>query len=467
MLAYVALSLATLNLTVRLDREMIDVWDESLYATSALEMRSSGQWAATTFQGELDYFNSKPPLNTWLIATSFEALGVHLVSLRLPSALAAWLTVVVAFVWARSHFGVMTAGLTALVLGSTYPFLYVHAGRTANADAPLALIVTLATVVVWTSGTHRSRGVWLGPLAAAALMLKGPAALAFVGPLVMADVVAARAEGGLDSRWWRTRGIGALAGGLLVAWWAVARYHVDGWRFLGRLVSYDMVGRATSGVEGHDEVWYYYALVLLRHHYEWLGVTVGALALAPSSLPRLRTWVQRPDAPSRLRLTVLAWVVATLVVPTIVPTRLAWYLNPFYPGAAVMTALAIRHAWAAASRRWSRAMLAGLVVTGVLTAEGRMIYRSLAMIDLDRSAQGLLIDSGARLAGWRVFATQCPYPETYLAVAAGATCVVAAEAAAAARAALPGDYWIGPPDASLPDADRVAVNRAASLHRFR
>ena len=72
-LTVLAFVLATLHLTVRLDREMVDVWDESIYATSALEMRESRVWAVTTFHGAVDYFNSKPPLNVWMLVGAFDA----------------------------------------------------------------------------------------------------------------------------------------------------------------------------------------------------------------------------------------------------------------------------------------------------------------------------------------------------------------------------------------------------------
>ena len=174
-LTSLAFVLATLHLTVRLDREMVDVWDESLYATSALEMRASGQWAVTTFQGAIDYFNSKPPLNVWLIVGAFELFGVGLVPLRLPAALAAWLTILVVSLWTRRVCGPVVAALAALVLATTYPFLYVHAGRSANADAPLTLVVTLVFVVLWMARDDARRAIWLGPLAATALMQIGRA----------------------------------------------------------------------------------------------------------------------------------------------------------------------------------------------------------------------------------------------------------------------------------------------------
>src|SRR5690349_2603508 len=85
-LAVLVLTLAALNVGYRLDREVVTAWDESLYATSAAEMLTSGNWLVTTFHDKIDYYNSKPPLNIWLIATSFKTFGVGLGALRLPSA---------------------------------------------------------------------------------------------------------------------------------------------------------------------------------------------------------------------------------------------------------------------------------------------------------------------------------------------------------------------------------------------
>lgn len=461
-----ALALAAVNLSVRLDREMIDVWDESLYATSALEMRASGQWAVTTFQGAVDYFNSKPPLNVWLIAGSFDLFGVGLVPLRLPAALAAWLTILTVCVWTWRVCGAVVAALATMILATSYAFLYVHAGRTANADAPLTLVVTLVFVTLWTARERPWRAVWLGPLAAAAVLLKGPAALAYLLPLVLADAIDRLRASGWERRWLVPRLAGGALAAVPLALWAVARWRFDGWAFLGLLVSYDIVNRATVGVEGHGEPLHYYVEVLLRHHYEWLTVTVVALALAPTVAVRAWHWLADGND-GRLRGLVAAWLVATLVVPTLVPTKLAWYLTPFYPGAAVLTALAVHHAWqalrVAGARRRAQALVA-LVAVAALAAEGRMIYRSVALLDLDRSAQGLLLAAGP-LPGVRVFGVRCPYPEAFLAAAAGATCLIAADLDTFRRAARPGDLWLDGPEARLSGLEFLGRNRRASLHR--
>ena len=88
-LAVAVLGLAAFNLTFHLGHESLMEWDESLYATSAYEMLESGNWVVTTFDGATDYYNSKPPLNVWLIALSMKAFGPSLTAMRLPSIVAA------------------------------------------------------------------------------------------------------------------------------------------------------------------------------------------------------------------------------------------------------------------------------------------------------------------------------------------------------------------------------------------
>lgn len=461
-----ALLVTALNLGVRLDREMVDVWDESLFAAHALDMHQSRQWVVTTTGGEVDYYDTKPPLNSWLVATSFDLFGVGLVPLRLPSVLAAAGTVLTVFIWARSVLGMAVAAWSVLVLSTSYPFLFVHSGRTANADAPLALLVTLMFVVLWRSSTTPRQLAGVGPLVAAAIMLKGPAALGFMAPLVVAGAVAQMRHRRPRSAWVTPLAVGGVAGVLPVALWALARWQFDGWRFLGPMVDYDIVQRATTAIQGHDETWHFYVDVLLRHHYDWLVLTGAAVLLAPKALRQ--AWQRVSNAHPDGALLIGAWAVATWLVPTLLPTKLAWYLTPFYPGAAVVTALAVHDGWRQMrdERQHRRAAaFAALVVLAVGVAEGRMIYRSVARIDLHRSPQGLLLAFGDAVRGARVFAAGCPSPEAFLIDAAGGTCVAVANVDDAGLQARPGDLWVDTAPAVAPGFTLLGRNREASLHR--
>ena len=156
-LAAAVLVLAVFNLTFRLGSEGLTEWDESLYVTTALEIVDSHDWVGTTFRGTLDYSNSKPPLNVWLVALSTRAFGVSLVALRLPSTIAALLTVLVLLLWTWHRFNPVTGVLSALVGAGggffSIPFLtwsnvamHTAVGTSAALSFPIAVFTTLGNV---------------------------------------------------------------------------------------------------------------------------------------------------------------------------------------------------------------------------------------------------------------------------------------------------------------------------------
>lgn len=229
------------------------------------------------------------------------------------------------------------------------------------------------------------------------------------------------------------------------------------------MIGDDLVARASAPIEGHDEPLWFYLTVLTRYAYEWLIVAAIALVSAPrASGPAER----RPAAVrERRRLAVGAWVVATVAIPTLLPTKLAWYLNPFYPGLAMFVGLVLDRAWQAAPpRAWRRVVVSVSIAVCVVAVETRLWLRS-NRLDLDRSAQGLLLANAGMLRGHRVFAPQCPRPEWFLAAAAESRCLVAPDLDAFASRAASGDFWIDRRDARPAGLTPIAVNRGASLHR--
>lgn len=264
--ACAVLALAAFNLSFRLGQEFVTEWDESLYAISAWEAVTHGNWIGTTFLGEVDYYNTKPPLNIWLIALSFKAFGASIWSLRLASALSAWLTIAVLQYWTKRLYGPVAAVLSSVVLATLFGFYYVHSARTANTDAIFTLLMVLIVVTLWADMRRPSARIWLGPLLAAAFLLRG---LAVLMPLALVMLVLVADPRERKQPWLPT--LAALA--LFVipsAAWAIARFQVDGTRFFERMIMFDFVGRTAMALEGHRGGPFYYLNILQKHHYDWL-----------------------------------------------------------------------------------------------------------------------------------------------------------------------------------------------------
>jgi 4-amino-4-deoxy-L-arabinose transferase-like glycosyltransferase len=193
---------------------------------------------------------------------------------------------------------------------------------------------------------------------------------------------------------------------LPVAGWAVARYRVDQWQFLERMFHYDFIARSASALEGHTGGWWYYANTLQKDQYEWLAVAVLALALFPVPWRQLRDAAADRGSHRYTRVVTGSWLGLTLIVPTLMQTKVAWYLNPFFPLFAVIVArivvrgLAAGEVHALAARR--RALVAGLVLVAAV-AEGKLLYYSYARRDLRNTVQGMLLAERQQIAGHQVF----------------------------------------------------------------
>jgi 4-amino-4-deoxy-L-arabinose transferase-like glycosyltransferase len=461
------LLLAAFNVGFRLDHEIVTEWDESLYATTAWEMMVSGNWIATTFRGSLDYYNSKPPLNVWLIVGAFKTLGVNLVALRIASITAAWLTVAVLMWWVRRMFGPAPSLLSGLALSTNFAFLFVHASRSANTDAIYTLLVLLTVVALWAAWDRPWRLAWLGPILAATFLLRG---MAILLPAIIVLVAEAWPRPARRPRW--LPAACALVLMLLpIAAWAIARWQVDEWRFLRLLFWYDFVQRSVTTIERHHGSVFFYLHILVKHHYEWLLAALLALALFPPSRSDVRNVFRWPVRGDRVKPLLIVWAVVTLLVPTVMVTKLPWYLNPFYPACAIGVAVVLDRAFAraaqAGARRRRSLALGVIVVLAVGVAEGKLIWYSYHHRDLGRTAQGLLMAQGGALAGRQVFCNRWDRAEMFVVQAVlRSTYRLAPDVADFMRDSRPGDYFLSPREVSHPALALVgSIRRHWLYHR--
>src|SRR5262249_50726586 len=137
------------------------------------EMLESGNWVVPTFNGKLRV--DKPALLYWLQLGAYEVFGVNEFAARLPSALAALTTVLLAYELGRRTFGSASTGLLGgLIPASSVAFC--AAARFANPDALLNLFTVLSLLLFWL-GYSRGGRLWFVPPAVSmglAVLAKGP-----------------------------------------------------------------------------------------------------------------------------------------------------------------------------------------------------------------------------------------------------------------------------------------------------
>lgn len=355
-LAVVAV-LVTAVLLVALGRPHLFEPDEARHAEIAREMLASGRFVTPRLEGEPYY--DKPVLFHWLVAASIGAFGYAGGPARIPSALAALWTILVAACWSRRAYGAPAGALAALGLATTP--LFVALGRFVNLDMVFtaALTSALAWLGHWTldaRGARRSIYPFYIALGVACL-LKGPAAYA-LGGLVGGAVWL------VDRRRFAFAELKPVRG-VLLAVAVAAPWYLAAWRsdpgYIETFLFQHNLGRylVTGAVRSHQNGWLYYLWAAPLALLPWA-------TLMPWGLPWSYGRARNAEAADRFN---LVWAAVVMMFFSLSQTRTVVYLAPALPPLVAVTAgYAARtlrgEAWL--PRAWQMIALALVALCGVL-----------------------------------------------------------------------------------------------------
>ncbi len=137
------LILCSFPLFYRLDALPLRQWDEAKNAVSAIEMSQNKNYIVRYYDGEPDYWGVKPPLLTWLQVLSLKIFGMNEAAIRIPSACAAFLTIIfIIWYFHRFHHKIHIGYISALILVTSSGYISRHGARTGDHDALLVLFTT-------------------------------------------------------------------------------------------------------------------------------------------------------------------------------------------------------------------------------------------------------------------------------------------------------------------------------------
>ncbi len=339
---------------------------EGLVAECARQMRLTGDWIVPRF---LDTpFTRKPPLPYWLVAAASYAfpndpqtgLPVTDVASRLPSAVAAFGTILLLWHLGSAMFGRYEGFLAALLAGSSVFFLLY--GRNATAEMLLTFCCTWAYAHFWyavnapNAGRRRMHTILFYVALGVAMLAKGPAPLAMVAVPLAAwwygerplrllarqrstgwpRVVASFARGlwprtrAAFGRLWLVPGLLVFAA-VFVPWvWAVAVKHPHTWD----LWNWQYWQRAQGNYDdSRPRGPFYYLKYIPAFLVPWLFLLFEGLA-AP--------WMKRYARQRRALLFVGVWAAVGIVVLSLEPFKKPYYIAPAIPGLILMMSVVAR-----------------------------------------------------------------------------------------------------------------------------
>ena len=290
--------------------------DEGRNAEIAREMIESGDYTRPTLNG-ISYLD-KPFLYFAATAVSMKVLGQNELGARLPSFLAAVLTVILLFAWGRRNLQRDEAWLAAVAL-TTAP-LMIGFSRVVIFDSTLTLLVAAGILSFHTGleSTKSDEGYWwvVGGWAATALgvMLKGPVALVIVSLTVVPYAIWSK----------RFRRFANLIGPLLfMAVLLPWLYTTSMWvpDFLSYALREETVERLTTGNFNRTAPFWFFIPVALFAVFPWTVVALAGI---------------RRTKPDRLTMFALMWCLIPLFFFTLSQSKKPHYILPLLPAIAIL-----------------------------------------------------------------------------------------------------------------------------------
>lgn len=407
---------------------------DARYLAIAREMRDHATWLVPHLGGapHLD----KPPLTYWSAALGFALFGTSEASGRLVQQIALGMTALCVLGAGRRLADARWAIVAPIgLLGMALPF---GLSRGLATDLFQLAFVTPALWLLHESAVRHSAARIAGALAllGASMLAKGPIAL-----LVVAAIWATWAAGaGRHARVpLRGVGIGALLFvGIGLPWYAMLATREPG--ILEWLLDVQLASRIQSGGMGHTKDVTYLLRVWLLGLLPWTPVVMLALW-------RLRPRGRMRDA-DPTDLFVLAWALAPLLLFSLFATKLAAYIAPAFPGAALAVAragsrglLEDRRARIALALAWGTTLVGALAAGGIALGESAFGFDLLPQLAIERGivpiTSGVLLLALAAIgaaASRRLLAA--PANHAALGIAVGA-CLVLALGFHAVASAIP------------------------------
>jgi len=259
-----------------LDLRLLQHPDEGRYAEIAREMAAGNDWV-TPRLNDLKYFE-KPPLQYWLGAATFDALGTNEWTARLPSAIAGFLAVIAVGLTAARLASPDAGAFAALVLAGTVW----HAGiaHFLSVDSVLSLCMTIALCAFLLAqragpGAGAQRNWMLVAYAGAALatLAKGLIAVAIPAAALVLYTLCTRDIG----PWRRLHALPGLAVYLVVcAPWFLLVSHANP-EFAQFFFIHEHVERFLTETHNRTGEWWYFVPWLVLGLMPWIVVWMVTL----------------------------------------------------------------------------------------------------------------------------------------------------------------------------------------------
>ncbi len=306
-----------------------DLWNpnEAIYGRAVVEMDERGDWLVPTVNGKL--FAEKPILYYWAALTiSYGMGGIDELSLRVPSALAGILSVLLLYFLVDPYTGRRRALLAAALLATQYEVFW--SARSVQMDS-LVLVTTLGMLLPLSRMLDfglSPRRAWpvVGLVAGVGLLAKGPVTCIVPGAVFLAYCASRRLNPKLLNRGFVIAGILAVA---VAATW----YGLLIWKGRSDILDEVLIRQNMSRFSkawDHQQPWWYYLKYFWIEFVPWSWMVPAAFAL------RLKGAHEQG-----LHRLAWGWIVIVIFFFSLSDSKRAPYILPVAPAVAILASAVI------------------------------------------------------------------------------------------------------------------------------
>ena len=294
----------------------IEDWDEARHGINAFEMLQQNNFIANFYQGEIDYWNLKPPVSYWFIMLGYKIFGFNAWGLRFFSALAYLITAIIVSLFVKKRLGKFESLISCLFFASFSYLFIMHCIRSGDADSLFILLVAISMIALIKSSDNANWLYVVGFAFSLAFLTKSWHSFIIV-PTVFFYMLFTK--GFKNTKWWQYI-IFFLSSLLLIVGWGLLRYGFDGTTFFKSMIEYDLLSRSSSALENHGGSIFYYFLILGLIPTMLVAVVLGAIQLVIK--------IKKKEKLSNLSILCLASFLTTFIIFSIAKTKLGWYIFP-------------------------------------------------------------------------------------------------------------------------------------------
>ena len=312
------------------------------YGQIAKEMTLTGDYLTPNHDGVPIFYTSKPPLIYWMMAISGNIFGFNNFSAKLPSAILAFLSIIIMFLFVSKYYNYITAFFTSIILIFTQQYL--HHGRSCITDGPFAFFFILATVSFLIATTEKKSFYYylMSFSIGLAIMTKQLSGL-LIYFVIFGYLILSKDKTTLKNIHFY---ISFILVPIIILPWHIEMYKKFGNEFIreyfcSTVNNIQGWGDGNPGKTNYDisinkynifHEWYVYLQLLINNYWPWLPLLIYGFY---KKLKNIKTIIKDN---CRIDIFVLCWALIPFIIFQIASKKNGNYLNILYPAFAVICA---------------------------------------------------------------------------------------------------------------------------------